>query len=185
MKYRNIFKTMEEYNNSSLSYPNISLITDDNKVIVSNKQTQPNNEIWYTTTDGKIVEPRNEKGFVSNTYDDVIGVITLENESTSLGTNAFMNCHNLKTIEIPSNIVTIGISSFQGCENLEAIKIPSGVNEIMTRTFLICTSLTSITYNGTSIQFNNITKENYWKEFVPSSCIVHCTDGDFPIIQFN
>ena len=71
----------------------------------------PTNEIWYTSTDGEIVEPKNTEGFganiVSNTYENGKGVIKFDGEVTSVGDEAFMDCDNLKSINLPESITSI------------------------------------------------------------------------------
>ena len=71
----------------------------------------PTNEIWYTSTDGEIVEPKNTEGFganiVSNTYENGKGVIKFDGEVTSVGYEAFMDCDNLKSINLPESITSI------------------------------------------------------------------------------
>lgn len=79
----------------------------------------PTNEIWYTSTDGEIVEPKNTEGFganiVSNTYENGKGVIKFDGEVTSVGDEAFMDCDNLKSINLPESITSIIAWAFGNC----------------------------------------------------------------------
>lgn len=214
MKYRNIFKTMEEYNSSSLSYPNISLITDDNKVIVSNKRTQPNNEIWYTSTDGNVVEVDtsriNPLILVSNTYEDGKGVLKFKDDITSLPRFCFVECYTFKTINLPNSLTTIGDSAFRKCENLieinfskesqlttianygfivcsklPSIVIPKSVTSIGDFAFSDCYKLNDVYYDGTKEELKSISSNLTFIHSIPTTCIVHCSNGDYPISDFN
>ena len=103
----------------------------------------PNNEIWYTSTDGEIVEPYSGENnnyadalttfgvnIVSNTYADGKGVIEFDGDVTVIGDTAFWDCDNIKNIILPNSITTIGGISFCDCDNLEVITIPESVTTI-------------------------------------------------------
>jgi len=87
---------------------------------------------------------------------------------TSIENYAFLNCYNLNSINIPSNIENIGISAFLGCSNLKDINISEGVKTIGSEAFYLCRSLEkvnlpeSITSIGNSafIYCSNLTSIN-------------------------
>ena len=103
----------------------------------------PNNQIWYTSVNGEIVEPYSgEKNnfadalttfgvnIVSNTYADGKGVIVFDGDVTVIGDAAFLDCDNIKNIILPNSITTIGGVSFCDCDNIEVITIPESVTTI-------------------------------------------------------
>ncbi len=103
----------------------------------------PNNQIWYTSVDGEIVEPYSgEKNnfadalttfgvnIISNTYADGKGVIEFDGDVTVIGDAAFLDCDNIKNIILPNSITTIGGVSFYDCDNIEVITIPESVTTI-------------------------------------------------------
>ena len=45
-------------------------------------------------------------------YQDMIKLIVLSEKVTQIGTNAFYDCKNLETINIPASVVTIGKKAF-------------------------------------------------------------------------
>lgn len=87
-------------------------------------------------------------------------------ELTSIGTNSFLFCSGLTSINIPSGVTSIGYASFRGCgltsinipnsvtsigawafgdcRRLIAINIPNGITRINTAMFRNCAGLTSI-----------------------------------------
>ena len=80
-------------------------------------------EIWYTTTDGKVVNPSNPEAFgskiLSNTYRNGKGVIIVEADSiVEIGKKAFNGCKNLKSITIPDSVTEIELEAFSGCSSL-------------------------------------------------------------------
>ena len=104
------------------------------------------------------------------------------NEGTLIITEwAFKGCTNLTSVTIPDSVTSIGDSAFEGCTGLASITIPDSVTSIGARAFSGCSGLTSITFNGTIVQWNDISKGINWKLNVPSACNVVCTDGTVSI----
>lgn len=116
--------------------------------MAANAQTQPANEIWYTSTDGQVVNPHSTYVFgatiTSNTYENGKGIIKFNSTVTSIGANAFWDCSTLNGITIPNSVTSIGNWAFTGCPNLTDIAIPNAVESIGNNAFAH-TGLTSIT----------------------------------------
>lgn len=102
---------------------------------------QPNNEIWYTTSDGEpvVLNTRNpsynESDFgaaiVSNTYEDGKGVITFDGTVTGIPDYAFNGCRNLSTLSLPHYVTKLGSGAFDST-SLEEVNIPESVEIIGT-----------------------------------------------------
>ena len=105
--------------------------------------------------------------------------ITIPDSVTSIEGQAFYGCSGLTSITIPDSVTSIGDYAFHGCSSLTSITIPDGVTSIGRWAFEYCSSLTSITFNGTKTQWYAIRGD--WTYNIPSSCKVHCTDGDVDI----
>ena len=126
-----------------------------------------NNEIIYTTTDGKILEPYSTNAFnakiIHNSYTNGYGLIVFDNEVKGIGSFAFYNCKKLNSIHIPNSVIEIGNSAFRNSglksielsKNLTSIKndafyetllneidIPDKVQDIGSYAFYNCTYLT-------------------------------------------
>lgn len=90
------------------------------------KLVVPSNEIWYTSTDGKIVNLSPDRGsfkvsLVSNTYENGKGVMVFDGPLTIIPMSAFSSRTTLKTIYIPSNITEIDKYVFNSCSNLRTL----------------------------------------------------------------
>ena len=167
---------------------------------------QANDEIWYTTSDGKVVTPYRTSSLptiVSNTYVNGKGVIkfasditsigdwafndcrnltsvTIPDSVTSIGTGAFKNCDGFTDVTIPNSVTSIGANAFRDCDGLKSVTIPDSVTSIEGYAFYSCSRLKTILYTGTIAQYNAITKGDNWHKYV-SATVVHCSDGDAPI----
>ena len=110
--------------------------------------TQLNNEIWYTSSTGQVVEPFSH-GFggcniISNTYENGMGIIKFDNDVTSFGGANFLECSSLTFINIPASVTSIGEQVFFRCSSLTFLNIPASVTSIGRYAFYDCSSLTSI-----------------------------------------
>lgn len=100
---------------------------------------------------------------------------------TRLSKGAFSGCNGLTSVTIPDSVTSIGDDAFYGCTGLTSVTIGNSVTRIGAFAFGGCTGLTSVTYKGTIAEWENITKGYDWRYNVPSSCVIHCTDGDIKI----
>lgn len=57
---------------------------------------------------------------------------------TSIGGQAFRDCTNLTSIELPNTITKLWAGAFEGCTNLKTINLPSGVQSIGNLAFSGC-----------------------------------------------
>ena len=89
---------------------------------IATNEEVPSNELWYTSTDGNIVEPYNPTAFNvairSNEYANGQGVITFDGDITLISAEAFRECNTLESISLPDGITEVVEGSFRGCSNL-------------------------------------------------------------------
>ena len=113
---------------------------------------QPDNEIWYTSTDGKVVEPRNpgvlNVGIISNTYENGKGIIRLDGDLTRIGekksaysaaTDSFFYMSStLASVSLPNSLRTIAYFSFYICNNLTTVHLPDKLEYLGSTSFYTC-----------------------------------------------
>lgn len=169
--------------NNATRTANVSFVNSANEVLntVTISQTGSeiaDNEIWYISLDGSLVEPDtyNLSGtIVSNTYGTGKGVIVFDTPLTEIWDSAFYGCKNAAEIILPGGVTNIGEFAFGSCSatkiylpksltniengafsggNLEEIAIPDGVTNIASSAFSSCRSLRSVQLpkNITSIE---------------------------------
>lgn len=112
--------------------------------------TQPNNVIYYTSSNSAVVTPYNNGQSVfgavlfSNNYVDDMGVIRFGDAVTSIGYNAFYSRSSLVSISLPETVRSIGNYAFRGCTNLSFVNIPENVTSIGLHAFSECSNLSSV-----------------------------------------
>ncbi|MBQ2992546.1 MAG: leucine-rich repeat domain-containing protein, partial [Alistipes sp.] len=122
------------------------------------KLSPATNQIWYTSSDGNVVEPYSGDynsnatamqtfgaNITSNTYENGVGVITFDGDVTTIGGGAFRDCDALTSITIPDSVTTIGEGAFNSCDALTSVTIPDSVTTIGEGAFNSCDALTSVT----------------------------------------
>ena len=111
-------------------------------------------KFYYTTTGNTVLTPYVTSGWganiVSNTYQDGQGVITFDNDITTIPKNAFYNKLELDSVLIPNTVTTIGDRSFQET-SLTGITIPKSIQSIGKYAFRQSDiTITEIHYNAIS-----------------------------------
>ena len=99
----------------------------------------PNDEIWYTSTDGGIVIPHNVSTFgakiVSITYNDGKGVIKFDGDVTNVGDDttigsdlgAFSGNSTLESIILPQSVRHVSSYAFWSCFGLKNVQLPDSL----------------------------------------------------------
>ena len=67
---------------------------------------------------------------------------------TEIGSFAFKYCSRLTSLTLPSSVTEIGSSAFEGCRGLSSLTIPPGVTKIGSYAFKGCSRLTSLTIHS-------------------------------------
>lgn len=104
----------------------------------------PDDEIWYTTTSGRVIQPTNNDfgaSMVSNTYSDGKGIMKFDGPVIRVPDNAFENfmgseSTNLSGIYLPETVTRIGDAAFYMTKKLGFIQIPDAVNYIGNQAFM-------------------------------------------------
>lgn len=106
----------------------------------------PDNEVWYTTTDGKIINPyyKSNINIVSNKYENGKGVIRFDDTLTNITDYYFSSCFNLANIILPDSVITIGNYAFEDCSGLKSVTIPGSVTAIGNNAFDNCFNLVNV-----------------------------------------
>ena len=165
----------------------LTIIPTDNPDITGEQQ------IYYTSSDGNIVNPTNANGFganiISNTYENGQGIITFDGPVTSIGQEAFYACTSLTSISIPNSVTTIGYLAFTGCSSLTSISIPKSVTEIGKTqyggtyrgpVFTYCPALTSIVVEEGNPIYDSRDNCNAIVETATNTIICGCKNTTFP-----
>ena len=97
--------------------------------------------------DGKPVTAIGKDAFAGSS----LQVLTIPQNITEIGANAFRNCADLISITIGNGVTQIGANAFKDCVHLNNVIIPNNVTSLGNYAFMGCTSL------GNVILGNNLT----------------------------
>ncbi len=76
---------------------------------------------------------------------------------TAIGGKAFGGSSEIRSVTIPTGVVSIGDNAFEVCGRLTSAVIPASVTSIGENAFIGCENLTSIYYSGTESQWRDLT----------------------------
>ena len=84
-------------------------------------------QLFYTSSDGKIITPSVAKAFnaaiINNVYENGQGIITFDGPVHTIKTGAFLNCSTLTSITIPFSIEHIEDRAFANCSALGVVDV--------------------------------------------------------------
>lgn len=114
------------------------------------RQPSTSNAIIYTTTDGKVTEPKAESfnaAMTNNLIYDGYGIMEFQEPLTEIRAEAFSRLlnSNLKTITLPESLEYIGDAAFCQCALLETIMLPESLRTIGDTVFQECNLLVEVT----------------------------------------
>lgn len=150
------FATYNDYTayiNGSPVLPNVSTCFDRAGVAFFKPEPEgpvlpPNNEIWYTSTDGNVIELENAGKrweinnfggiIVSNTYENGRGIVRFDGNITKV-TSPFSIIEQFKitSIAFPDSVTSIKEYSFNSCSHLQEIVIPPNIINVGKRVFCV------------------------------------------------
>lgn len=73
------------------------------------------------------------------------GAYEIKDDTKIIAKNAFSNCKELLSVDIPDTVFSIESGAFQNCTGMTSFEIPDTVTEIGDTLFLGCTNLQSVT----------------------------------------
>ena len=113
-------------------------------IIISVSVTRKNND--YLKFDENLFNDYSVVGYYKKISENVIVPDEHRGKNVSrIGTNAFSNCTNLKTIVLSDGVKSIYSGAFSNCINLTSITIPDSLTGVSDRAFYKCDNLKSIT----------------------------------------
>ncbi len=106
--------------------------------------------------------------------------VMLGENVTAIGDEAFSNCVGIKSLVIPDKVIAIGESAFYSCEGLTSVVIGSEVKKIDDYAFGFSYAITSIRFNGTTVQWASVSKGDDWAYGVDTKTVA-CSNGSVAI----
>ena len=131
--------------------------------------------------------------------------VSIPNSVDTIGNGAFANCDSLTSITVPNSVTTLGNSVFVGCDKLTSVTLGNGITTLgyyifganilrpdgsLTPTkcsglFEECASLKTVKYNGTTQQWNAISKNIEAWMTRGNDITLQCTNGNIILSCFE
>lgn len=73
------------------------------------------------------------------------GEIVLPSETEEIGPEAFKDCANIQSIQLPEGMCRIGAGAFRGCAGLKEMNLPAQLTEVPAGLFQGCSGLEKVT----------------------------------------
>lgn len=107
------------------------------------------NEIWFTTIDGRDLMALDEEAFNAEIteieYPEFgVNVIRFDAPLTTIGLGAFDNCRNINNVSLPESVTTIEERAFFECIQLECLTLGTKIKKCGAKAFDNCLSLYSL-----------------------------------------
>lgn len=106
---------------------------------------------------------------------DKITLVRTGENTQMVGNRAFAGCDSLKTFIANEKLEKISDYAFSGCSSLKLVYLNKSIIKIDAGAFTHCPNLTVIKFVGTMSEWNNVTKEDGWKDDTLQKIV--CTDG--------
>lgn len=113
---------------------------DSNGTLTISGTGKMDNWIWYSGPG----DMEGDRPLWSSWWGDKIINVVIEDGVTSIGSYAFCECRNLKSVDIPNSVTDIEEAAFSLCGSLKDVKIPNSVTSIGDSTFSFCNSIKNI-----------------------------------------
>jgi hypothetical protein len=94
---------------------------------------------------------------------------------SSIAANGFEYAH-ATSITIPNDVTSIGHNAFDGCSSLTSITIPSSVTSIGSNAFYNCSSLATVTIDSASVA-NYLTSQTAQEYLVQTATTIYIKEG--------
>lgn len=122
--------------------------------------TESNMAPWYTTateiTKITVSEGVTEIGSLAFYGCTNLKSVSLPTTLVTIDARAFMDCVNLTNLSFPVGLETIGEAAFQNCTSLRDIRFPEGLKKIDNYAFFRCYGLTSVNVPASVSYFGSV-----------------------------
>ena len=106
----------------------------------------------------------------------IVSVVVQEGVK-SIGEYAFSGCTNLMSVQIASSVGSIGKFAFYNCSSLREIVLPGALKSMGSFVFSGCSALDKISFDGTTSQWNAVSKGTGWNQNAGSATL----DGKYTL----
>ena len=135
--------------NKSLLFRALALVAALSCALGASAYDFQSGNVYYNITGTNTVEVTTKSSYGMNYSGTVSIPSTVTNDGktytvTAIGRSAFLSCHDLTEVQLPTTIELIDTMAFYYCKGLKSITIPEGVTTIAKMNFYVIDSLRSV-----------------------------------------
>ena len=118
------------------------------------KITISNQNKTFKLNNGIIYGKKNHKLY--KCQKNVKGKVTVQNGTTTIAANAFHNCKQITSFQLPSTLKKVGYGAFSRCIKIKSITFPSNTSEFDFCIVDGCSALTKIIFKSSKIDLSQL-----------------------------
>ena len=96
--------------------------------------------------------------------------------TVGVATKAFYNCLSLTGVTLPDSLKSVDDNAFAYCYKITSVTLGSGLENIGNQAFNACNKITTFNYNGTTSDWQNVSKGTSWNGYFIISEVM-CSNG--------
>ena len=159
--------------------------TAEFNVVVNEKETEEEGINWYFDKEtGELVI--SGSGDIPDyyrqwqEYAEIIKMVTIKGNITSIGSGNFVRCTNLTVVNIEAPVTTIRPNAFQGCTVLRRIYLPDTISLIDANAFLSSYQLRRAYYRGSEEEWSYVLVND---KYLQTAKVFYDYDGTPSIVE--
>lgn len=174
----------------SIGHSAFSGCTSLSQINIPNTVKEMGTNVFYECTSLPVIDNiRYADTYLVEAMDKTLTSYSIRSGTRWIGENAFKDCQNLSTIDLPNSVTSLGSRAYAGCTNLTSISVPDNVTILGERVFSGCSNVKTA-FLGTNVDtvgwyvLENCTQlDSVWfpqkTKVIPTAALSGCSNLTF------